>query len=129
MNFIEFLNDFINFHEISFPNLIFWARWWKNQAPGPQGPKLDPPGAPGSPREPRGGPGSPGRPPTEPGWQQQTRNRHKKKSGILPCLNRQKSVFVQKWREKSKKIAKMQKYRNFALEPRSRELFACQKPV
>ena len=27
------------------------------------------------------------------------------------------------------KIAKMQKYRNFALEPRSRELFACQKPV
>ena len=45
------------------------------------------------------------------------------------CLNRQKSVFMQKWQKLSKKIAKMQKYRNFALEPRSRELFACQKPV
>ena len=36
---------------------------------------------------------------------------------------------MQKWQKLSKKIAKMQKYRNFALEPRSRELFACQKPV
>merc|ERR1712078_87144 len=45
------------------------------------------------------------------------------------ALNRQKSVFMQKWRKLSKKIAKMQKYRNFALEHRSRELFACQKPV
>ena len=36
---------------------------------------------------------------------------------------------MQKWQKLSKKIAKMQKYRIFALEPRSRELFACQKPV
>ena len=44
-------------------------------------------------------------------------------------INRQKSVFMQKWQKLSKKIAKMQKSRIFSLEPRSRELFACQKPV
>ena len=36
---------------------------------------------------------------------------------------------MQKWQKNIEKIIKMQKYRNFALEPRSRELFACQKPV
>ena len=36
---------------------------------------------------------------------------------------------MQKLQKLSDKIAKMQKYRIFALEPRSRELFACQKPV
>ena len=51
MNFIDFLADFLNFHEILCPNLIFWARWWKKRFPRAPGPKINPPGPPGSPRE------------------------------------------------------------------------------
>ena len=36
---------------------------------------------------------------------------------------------IQKMTKNIEKIAKMQKSRFFSLEPRSRELFACQKPV